>query len=579
MTTDEDIARWEEAGSDDVAHGSGQHLPAVASPSQTSLRRDRKGSNPSRVPPHNLEAEQAAIGAALLSSSAATEVVERLTPRDFYAPRHGLIFDAIRSTVAAGISVDPITVADQLRRAGLLDDVGGIGYLGELMNATPAISAVAHYSKIVADTSTLRRMLFAASDLVDAAYAETDPATAVARAQDALISLGTDTASGNGSTLDVADIAALLETNLEPESGLFLTRSDGLSLLYPGKMHVFQAEPSSGKSWIALHAVREVLDLGGAAIYLDLEDTPGGILRRLQALGTDPHAMRDRLAYAQLAGRYGTTERLEVDRMLDQMNPDLVVIDGVGESLSRNGLSEDKADDVLRWMDLLPRPIAATGAAVLMIDHVAKDPEQRGRWARGSGAKLGAVDGASYQVKLIAPFARNKAGAVKLVIAKDRPGGVGAIGDTAAVVKIEPHADGERVILSVEPEGVDIGPADAHKPTQVMATISREMEASQVPRTAKSFEATIGAKPRTIRKAIEHLLLEGHLVESPGKVKTLRLVRPYYPPTGRPDPSPPDHEPPPEALEMFPEHEPPDWIDHEHRESLDFLAYRKDPEE
>lgn len=524
--------------------------------------RNRPSANRSRadhrVPPHNIAAEESSIGAALLSMTAAATLVERLEAGDYYKPANQHAFHAIRKILAGGGHVDVVTVADELRRDGLLDEVGGFGYLMELQNATPAISAVGSYAKIVKDCAALRRMLYAAADLAEAAYSHDDPAEAVARAQDALVSLATVGDPSAGSTLDVADLAALLETDLEPEAGTFLTRTDGTSLLYAGKMHVFQAEPSSGKSWISLHAVREVLDIGGAAIYLDFEDTPAGILRRLRNLGCSVDAMRERLVYARPVGRYGTAERLQVDRLLDRLNPDLVVIDGVGESLSRNGLSEDKADDVLRWFDLFPRPIAETGAAVLMIDHVAKDPEQRGRWARGSGAKLGAVDGASYQVKVITPFSRHRSGAVKLVVAKDRPGQF-SIGEVAAIVKIEPHAAGERVVLTVEPDGADLAITDSHKPTQVMAMISAEIEGAKVPPTAKTLEHLVHAKPRTIHEALARLISEGYVTQAPGRVKSLRNVRRYYGPSNREEPPPALEEEPPPTL--FVPDEPDDLVE------------------
>lgn len=498
-------------------------------------RPDGKRSRDARIPPHDVDAEESAIGAALLDPVAAGAIVERLKPGDFYKPAHQHIARAIRNVVAAASHVDAITVAAELRRAGVLDEIGGAEYLHTLQNATPSISAAPHYAKIVRECAVLRRMLYAASDITDAAYSNADPAQAIARAQDALVHLAQDGDPAAGSTLDIADIVALLATDLEPENGTFLTRTDGTSLLYAGKMHVFQAEPSSGKSWISLHAVREVLEIGGAAIYLDFEDTPAGILRRLRNLGCSVDAMRDRLVYARPVGKYGPAERLQVDRILDRLNPDLVVIDGVGESLSRNGLSEDKADDVLRWFDLFPRPIAETGAAVLMIDHVAKDPEQRGRWARGSGAKLGAVDGASYQVKVTTPFSRHRAGAVKLIVAKDRPGQF-SIGETAAIVRIEPHAAGERVVLTVEPDGTDLAITDPHKPTQVMAMISAEIDAAKVPLTPKTLEALVHAKPRTFHAALARLIAEGYVTQAPGRVKSLRNVRRYHGASQREEP-------------------------------------------
>jgi hypothetical protein len=102
--------------------------------------------------------------------TAAATIVERLDGGDYYKPAHQHIHNAIRSILAAGSHVDVITVSDELRRAGLLDEVGGMEYLAELQNATPAISAVGNYAKIVRDTSRSRRLLYVAADLVEAAY-------------------------------------------------------------------------------------------------------------------------------------------------------------------------------------------------------------------------------------------------------------------------------------------------------------------------------------------------------------------------------------------------------------------------
>lgn len=528
----------------------------------------QRSRTPSRVPPHNLDAEESALGAALVSVDAAATIVDRLTAADFYKPAHRHVFAAIAETFADGDRVDTVTVSDRLRSDGLLDEAGGTTYLHELQNRTPSISAAASYARIVRDTATLRRMIYAASDLAEAAYNETDPLAALAKAQDTLGRLAVDEV--DASTIDVADIAALLETDLEAEQGTFLTRADGVALIYAGKTHVLQAEPTSGKSWIALEIVREVLEMGGAAVYLDFEDTPSGILRRLRNLGAPAAAMRDRLVYARPVGKHGPAEARQLTRILDQVNPDLVVIDGVGESLSRNGLSEDKADDVLRWMDLLPRPIADTGAAVVMIDHVAKDPEARGRWARGSGAKLGAVDGASYQVKVVTPFSRKKAGAVKLVVAKDRPGQF-SIGETAALVEIEPHGDGELVRLSVKAPTETLAITDQHKPTQVMAMVAHEIETARVPVTAKTLETMVHAKPRTIHEAIARLVSEGYVAEAQTRPKTLRLVRPYHGETNREPP--PDDDAPPALFDHVPDE--PAWLAEAAREAAD--VWTRDP--
>jgi replicative DNA helicase len=130
------------------------------------------------VPPHNLAAEESVLGALLLSREAIGAVSEQgLRPDEFYKPGHQHIFDAIRALYSSGSPVDTITVADELRRAGLLEQVGGTEVLHGLQNATPAISNAAHYARIVQDTAILRRLISVAGDIAEMAYGEPDDVT------------------------------------------------------------------------------------------------------------------------------------------------------------------------------------------------------------------------------------------------------------------------------------------------------------------------------------------------------------------------------------------------------------------
>jgi replicative DNA helicase len=135
----------------------------------------RASSSRGRVPPHNVDAEESVLGAMLLSREAIGIVSEMgLTPADFYRPANRHIFDAIRSLYSQGAPADTVTVADELRRAGLIDEVGGAGALHELQNTTPAISSAGHYAKIVQETALLRQLIFAAGDIAELAYGEPD---------------------------------------------------------------------------------------------------------------------------------------------------------------------------------------------------------------------------------------------------------------------------------------------------------------------------------------------------------------------------------------------------------------------
>ena len=104
----------------------------------SNVRPLRPTSSGGRVPPHNLQAEESVLGAILLSRDALGAVVEKgLRYDDFYKPAHQHIFDTAVGVFTTGGPVDTITVADELRRAGLLDSVGGVEALHALQNADP----------------------------------------------------------------------------------------------------------------------------------------------------------------------------------------------------------------------------------------------------------------------------------------------------------------------------------------------------------------------------------------------------------------------------------------------------------
>src|SRR5438309_5031816 len=133
----------------------------------TRRRQQRVG----RVPPHNLEAEESLIGAMLLSGDAIASAVNiHLGADDFYKPAHGHVYDAICTLYAQGEPVDPVTVAEELRRADLVDAVGGLPALLSLEARTPATSNAARYASIVEDHALLRRLIGVAGEIAEMGY-------------------------------------------------------------------------------------------------------------------------------------------------------------------------------------------------------------------------------------------------------------------------------------------------------------------------------------------------------------------------------------------------------------------------
>lgn len=129
-----------------------------------------------RIPPHDLDAEQALLGAMLLGWTAG----EGVTADDFYKPAHGHIFGAIMEGMAAAEAVDPVTVAGRLKARGLLEACGGGAELLSLQARAPARSSGPTYARIIAEHARRRRVIGAAAELSTAAYEEDDEGIAAA---------------------------------------------------------------------------------------------------------------------------------------------------------------------------------------------------------------------------------------------------------------------------------------------------------------------------------------------------------------------------------------------------------------
>ena len=129
--------------------------------------------DPDRQPPHNLEAEEAVLGAVLTAGRLLAEVAAVLEEADFYRPAHRAIWRAILRLADRGEPTDPVTVLGELDDAGELADVGGGPFLHTLVEAVPTVANAGHYAQLVAETARRRRVI----DLgIRLAHSDADPA-------------------------------------------------------------------------------------------------------------------------------------------------------------------------------------------------------------------------------------------------------------------------------------------------------------------------------------------------------------------------------------------------------------------
>jgi replicative DNA helicase len=126
-----------------------------------------------RQPPHNLEAEEAVLGAVLAAGRLLVEVAALIEEVDFYRPAHRTIWGAILRLADRGEPTDPVAVFGELQDTGGLADVGGAPFLHTLVQAVPTVANAAHYARLVAEAARRRRVI----DLgIRLAHSDADPA-------------------------------------------------------------------------------------------------------------------------------------------------------------------------------------------------------------------------------------------------------------------------------------------------------------------------------------------------------------------------------------------------------------------
>ena len=202
---------------------------------------------------------------------------------------------------------------------------------------------------------------------------------------------------------------------------------DGFGLFYRGRINGIHGEPECGKSWVAWITVAQLLLGKGRALYLDYEDSEQGATQRLAALGVSRRtATSCRFGYLrpeEPLGSNGTTAFREWSALLGG-KWDLVVVDSMNEAMVLEGLDPSDNKEAGVFTRRLARPAIATGAAVLLLDHVAKSRDARGTWAIGAQQKRAMIRGASYSVEAKRPFGHGLEGEAVLTVVKDSPGAV-----------------------------------------------------------------------------------------------------------------------------------------------------------
>ncbi len=442
-------------------------LPSLPEPGgarvSTSTPAPESGAGP--LPPHDLVAEQAVLGAMMLSPEVVGEVGETVTGRDFYRPPHATVYQVICDLDAGGEPSDPVAVAAELDRRGELGRVGGAAYLHTLIAVVPTAANAAYYAEIVVEKAMLRRLIESGiriaqlghlgvgageiGEVIDRARSTLD---GVSAAHD---DSGGCVAFGVGHAAWLAGLDGLQAGWGEPGLPSGLDDLDEVTGGWkPGQLIVIAARPGLGKSTLALDMARAAsVRHGKTSVIFSLEMSESEIRDKIIAAEarvrvTDlrtPHAL-DPLAYERITAASSrvigggelfiddtatttvTGIRAKARRVQARYGLDLIVVDYLQlmSSGARRENRQVEVSDFSRQLKVLAKDF---DVPVIALSQLNRGPEQRldKRPMLSDLRESGALEqDADVVILLHRPDAYDhddpRAGEADLILAKNRGG-------------------------------------------------------------------------------------------------------------------------------------------------------------
>jgi hypothetical protein len=300
------------------------------------------------------------------------------------------------------------------------------------------------------------------------------------------------------------DLTGVIQGHETEPDPTHLTRGDGPAMFYSG-------ESESGKTWVALHATTQELAQGKPVIYLDFEDSAPGIVTRLRKMGCDNNQLAH-LTYISPDESLSLPAKQDLGEALAQAHASLVIVDGFNAAMTLMGLDINSNNDATQFAQVLLKPIAATGACVIYVDHVPKSREARGKGGIGAQAKRAMTTGCALTVTVTEPFGEGQAGRLHLTVDKDRPGKVRArsyAAKHAGDVVITPHGKDIRIAIQPSDATIERSSEDRRLQENIMAIVKANPNIS---RNRVEQEST--GKGTAIRATLDHLTYLGKLQET-----------------------------------------------------------------
>ncbi len=284
------------------------------------------------TPPNSVEAEQSVLGAMLQDGNAVLQAAETLIPEDFYQPQHKEIFDAMIALHREQKPIDFITVDAELSRRGTLEGSGGTAYLLKLVQYVPTAVNVKAYISIVAEKSTLRRLIKAAQEIAQECYSQQNPLQeTLGHAEKAIFDIVMNRAAGEA-LVPIKDVLYNTYANIEELAKLkgrisgvpsgFTALDQMLTGFHGGELIILGARPSMGKTSLAMNMAGYAALYGGKSVAVFTLEMPREQIA-LRLLCSDAKVNMQRVRQGMLAAE----DWMRLARSIGPMSNSRIFID------------------------------------------------------------------------------------------------------------------------------------------------------------------------------------------------------------------------------------------------------------
>lgn len=251
-----------------------------------------------KVPPHSIEAEQSVIGGLMLDNNALERVMDQVSGRDFYRHDHRLLFEAILALAERNQPFDVVTLSEQMDKEGLLAQVGGLAYLGELARNTPSVANIKAYAQIIRERATLRQLISISNEIADSAYIpQGRTGEEILDEAERKIFAIAEARPKTGGPVGINEILVKavdrIDTLFNSGAGLtgissgFTDLDDKTNGLQPADLIIVAGRPSMGKTTFAMNLVENAVMRSDKAVLVYSLEMPSEslVMRMLSSLG------------------------------------------------------------------------------------------------------------------------------------------------------------------------------------------------------------------------------------------------------------------------------------------------------